>query len=116
MSFSLNRHAHATGDSLFYDASMRRTFEIYLGWLKTHPETTAHAVDPHTVYKYEGDFYGLLNMLDIAPELHWLVLRINDLTNPMDFPQDIGEILVPDYRVISRILQRHRAIIKKRRE
>lgn len=114
MGFSVLKHTHNDGDSIHYDPHLRRYFETYMAWLRNHSKSTVLAVDDHTAYKYEGDFYGLLAVMGVSHHLHWLVLRVNDLTNPMDFDQSITGITVPDPKVIQRIVQRYRSLIKKR--
>lgn len=114
MSFTLNQYAIQSGEAVFYDPKLRRVMETYMGWLRAHPDTRTQPVDAHMAYKYEGDFYGLLSVMDIAPEYHWVVLRVNGLTNPLYFPTEIGQILIPDSGVLRRIVQRFRAQNKKR--
>lgn len=115
MSLSILKHEVNSGSSIHYDAGMRRYLETYMGWLRDHERTVTLPVDPHQAYKYEGDFYGLLQVLKIPQDQHWLVMRVNDLTNPMDFPQDIQGVMVPDSDVIGRIVQRYRSLTKKQR-
>lgn len=113
MTLSINKLSHQSGEKIYYNAEMRRHFEIYMGWLRNHEGNEERPVDPHTLYKYEGDFYGLLKTMGISPELHWLVMRVNDFVNPMDVPMDIKAIVIPNLQAVGRIVQRYRSQTKK---
>jgi len=39
--------------------------------------------------------------------LHWLVMRMNDMTTPTEATKSIDHLLVPDFRTVERIRQSH---------
>jgi hypothetical protein len=95
------------GASVYYDESFRNVIEDHMTYLRTHPRTGMRVVEPGRAYKYEADFYGLLQFYNIPAALHWTVLRMNRLTSPSEFSLDIETILVPDPDVIEHLRSSH---------
>ena len=50
--------------------------------------------DPAVGYKYEGDLYGLLKILNVPNHLHYLTMRINGYDTPTEFKADRLNIYV----------------------
>lgn len=73
------------GDSVYYTAAWRLMIETHLLFLINHPYTVPQSIAAHDVYKYEGDLYGMLAKLNIAPQYHFAIMRMNGLTSPQDF-------------------------------
>lgn len=46
-------------------------------------------------YKFEGDFYGLLNEMKIDKRFHYAIMRVNNLSNSNDYKGDRDFITVP---------------------
>ena len=113
MAFSIGQLAAPMGNVQFYNPSFCRYLETYLPWLRTHPKTTQISIDPHDVYKYEGDLYGLLSKNGISHEAHWLVMRLNDLKSPADVPDELSFLSIPDFGLVSRIRQLYLVKAKK---
>jgi hypothetical protein len=113
MAFSIGKLAAPVGDNLFYNPSFCRYLETYLPFLRSHPKTVQITIDPHDVYKYEGDFYGLLSKNGIAHENHWLVMRVNDIKSPAAVPLELGMLWIPDLNLVSRIRQLYNTKSKK---
>jgi hypothetical protein len=47
-------------------------------------------------YKYQGDFYGILNLLEIPLAYHPITLRLNGFTDTGIYDTSITSILVPN--------------------
>jgi hypothetical protein len=108
MAFSINDLSLTPDHDLLYEQPFRRLLEAYLPWIRTHPSTTLIAVDPHHTYKYEGDFYGLLDALHIQKPLHWLVLRLNDYYRAGEVYPTLQWLAVPDPTLIEKLKQLYR--------
>ena len=44
---------------------------------------------------FYGDYYGLLTRLKVSPYMHWIVTRLNGLTDSMDYNSDSLMIYIP---------------------
>lgn len=54
-------------------------------------------------YKYESDFYGILNNLNIPIAYHPITLRLNGFTDTGLYNTDITSILVPNTTLLNQI-------------
>lgn len=54
-------------------------------------------------YKYAGDFYGILNSLNIPLQYHPIILRMNGISDTGLFDESITSILVPNTSTIDSI-------------
>lgn len=86
----------------YYSDSFRQELEDHLPLIKQQAIFTA--VDEGTAYRYEYNFYGLLNEFKVEIYNHWLTMRLMDFTNASDWTQDHRGFLLPNYRQIEQIL------------
>lgn len=95
------------GTTVYQDPKFCRFVEIYLDYLKNSSASVIRPIDSHSLYKYEGDFYGLLDSMGISGNLHWITLRMNDLTNPIYTTDTLKFILVPSQSTLDLLVQYH---------
>lgn len=57
----------------------------YLDWLAKGYEFEQKIVTSDVADSYRGNFFGLLNHLDISPSQYFFVMHINGIKNPYDF-------------------------------
>jgi hypothetical protein len=88
---NLAQDVHVLDNNLKYHIMI----ESHLTLLRNSEKAKSLQVSSHQNYKYEGDFFGLLDDHDIPKFLHQVVLRLNGYNNSTDFKGDIGFILVP---------------------
>lgn len=93
----------SAGPKVFYDNSFRVVLETHLHWLRTHPSTRSTMIDVGAGHKNQYDLYGLLVELAVPRELHWITMRLNDLTHPIQFNDEIEQLLIPDQGIISNL-------------
>ena len=93
------------GANIWYNDLFRKTLESHISFLINDSGTTQIIPDASVVYKYTGDYFGLLNIYGIAPYAHWLVMRMNGLTSPCDCDSNVLSILVPNMQTIDFIRQ-----------
>lgn len=111
----INRLMGNDGDSIYYSQRFRRYLETYMPYLRNHVDSEDLVIDHHDLYKFEGDFYGLLSKYNIERKYHWIVLRINDLLNPNEVPQHLEGIKIPNPSQISKIVQIYKTHLKNKR-
>ena len=112
MAMSINSLMNDEGPKIFYDADFRNVIEAHLRILREHPNTAVLDIEPQKAYKYEFDLYGLLLSLNIAPYYHWIVMRVNDLTTPIDFTHEMLRLILPAAGTIDSIRSTHTATYK----
>lgn len=100
------------GPSIYYNDAFRVVLEDHVSTLRNNSLTKVVTVPPHSAYKYEGDFYGLLSSLNIPPHYHWLVMRMTGFTSTLDATRGIQYVLVPETNTLERIRQSHMSKIK----
>lgn len=54
-------------------------------------------------YKYYGDFYGILNELNIPLKYHPIIMRMNGITDTGLYNPNITSILIPDFTAVDSI-------------
>ena len=101
-----------TGPEIYYDPGLHTVFESHMRYLKTLNDTRVVDVDPHDVYKYESDFYGLLSKMGYPNQFHWVIMRINDITNPTNLDANLTYLIIPSDAAMSKIQQLYTTVIK----
>lgn len=107
MAMTVNELARQSSDYYYQREEFRNIIEDHLQVLKHKGTKIPIPVSAYQESKYRGDFYGLLQNLQIPVELHWIVLRINGLHSPMDYQGTMIEIIGPDHNYIKLLLQRY---------
>lgn len=102
-----------TGAAIYYDPAFRRVLESHMGLLRNLTSTQLVAIEPNLAYKYEFDFYGLLQEKGVAEHLHWVIMRVNDMVDPRDFKAEMDRFLVPTAEVIDSIRKLHMTAASK---
>lgn len=88
---------------IYSNQGFRRMLEGYMNYFRNSVNTTPLPLDSHSVYKYEGDLYGLLSSVRVPAHLHWLVMRINNIDSPLDVKDDLTALLIPDTSDINKL-------------
>lgn len=101
----IDQHAYAEGPDIYYDADFRAAIEAHIDYLRTHEETKILYLEPHIVYRYEFDMYGLLLHYNIPPYLHWIILRMNNLYSMTNFPKDLSQLYYPSEGCVNIVRQ-----------
>lgn len=107
MTMPIHSLMRSSGPSVYYSAEFRRMIESHLLFLQTHPDNQLIALEPHMVYKYEHDLFGLLGELNVPPQYHWIIMRMNGFTNPIDLTQETETLLLPSLSLISNLQKVH---------
>jgi len=100
---SISRLMVPEGAALYYDPKFRAMLEDHMSWLLAQPENQLINVLDNHAYKYEGDLTGLLRQYAIQDEYHWLTMRANRMTSPMDYRADMKQLVVIDRRYVDQL-------------
>lgn len=101
----ISNYANDEGPMIYYNDDFRAIIESHVDFLKNHKDTRVLNLEPHIVYRYEFDMYGLLLHYKFQPYLHWIILRINDLYSMQSFPTTLSQLLIPNDGVINQMRQ-----------
>jgi hypothetical protein len=106
---SIDKQMPDDGPMVMYDETFRSVLEDHMSYLKRHPQTERVDIQNHIANKHHGDFIGVMQWYDIPPSLHWIVMRVNGFSSPMQYSSDMTTMLVPSNGIIDRIVKVHRA-------
>jgi hypothetical protein len=93
------------GLSDYYDPSFRNTLEAHLAFLRTSAQTYTIPVPAFSTVVYNQDLIGFLLESKIAPQLHWLVMRMNGFYSPYDFDARCTVLLIPQSKEVDILRQ-----------
>lgn len=82
-------------DAKFTSKQAIKTFDDHVEFIK-EKSTRLINVDGNTVSKWAGDFYGLLNVMGVNPNAHYITARINGLNSSNDDFSEFLSIRMPD--------------------
>ncbi len=94
---ALNIPQYPYGDTYFIEVVMRSYLDTLIS------NSTVVTLNNLDTYKYFGDFYGILNDLNIDPMYHPIILRMNGFSDPGLYDTKITSILMPNTSDIDQI-------------
>jgi hypothetical protein len=100
------------GASIFYNPAFRVVLEDHMTYFRGLSDNNLFPVTPHQVYKYRFDLGGLMLDLGIALQYHWIVMRVNNITDMTHVPPDLTVLVMPAQKNIDVIAQTHKTISK----
>ena len=103
MTLSIHKQQVNVGDPIYYTDAFRAMIEQHLTFLRQPDVSIAEKVDPSLIRQFDGDFYGLLQFLDIQTQYHWIVLRVNKFDNPLQFGRIVRDVYAPTHEFTLRI-------------
>lgn len=104
MKTSIETLARSTASDIFDDPVFKNIIEDHLTWLITHPTTISQPVTANLIEIYDFDWIGLLTNLNISPDLHHIVIRMNGGMSLTDIPVTLRTLLVPSYDLIQNFI------------
>jgi hypothetical protein len=99
------------GEDKFYDPAFRNVLEDHMTYLREQYSTLV-IINPDEAYQWRGDFFGLLDGRGYARKYHWIILRLNQYSSPVQFTEDTLAILVPNFTTIDQIAQANQVLPK----
>lgn len=86
---------HPVIEDAYHEPGFILIIETHLSQLRGSNGAKLLPVTEQQGYKYEGDFYGLLDDLKIDKKYHLIVLRVNDLLSSADYKGDLSHVVLP---------------------
>lgn len=93
------------GADVYYTPEFRDVLEDHMDYLRKHPATSTFLIKPELAYQWRGDLFGLLLKLNKPTYLHWVIMRMNNYTSPLQFKQDTLILMEPSAAVVDKIRQ-----------
>lgn len=95
------------GPDVYYSPEFRNVLEDHMTYLRTHPENSVVTIAPNIGYKYIGDLAGVLHHYNVPYHLHWVVMRMNNMTSPIDYRDTMLNLDTPSFTVVERLRTTH---------
>ncbi len=103
---------NVTDSAGYHEPAFRRVLEEHLNIIKNLDANRVVTVSPMQALRYKGDFYGLLNELDVPDYLKWITLRVNGFISPGDSHEQVAALTIVDQQYIRRLYNTHRTQMK----
>lgn len=100
-----------SGPDHYYDPRFHKIIEDNIAIIRTGVSTNTLALKTYHAELYKGQFYSLLTEYRIPVYLHWITLRLNNLTSPHDYAGSLT-ILLPDFTIVENLLNTFRTRYK----
>lgn len=97
-----------SGEDFYYDDPFSVFVETHLKHLREHELTTVSVVEPDNAYLWKNDLHGYLLSMKISYQFHFLIMRLNRMTSPLDFTENTEKLLIPDMAYVGRLITLHR--------
>lgn len=107
---SLQDTGQDPGADIYYRSDFRDMIETHLTYLLEDEGAESKIVDPQVAVRHEYDFLGLLSEMRIKPQYHWIVMRMNGLTNPTNYTSDMVNLIIPSTATIDRLRRMHTTV------
>lgn len=92
-----------SGEDVFYEDAFRNLLESYMPYFRRNKTIAQMSVSINQQLVFEGDFYGLLDELKISKKYHYIVMRLNNLTNSLNYKSSVPFIFLPDFQKIEQM-------------
>ena len=99
---TIDAYMDYSGDDYYYDETFLFIIQSYMPLIRSG-EVSSITPTNQQLYKYRGDFYGLLDELGVGKPYHYATLLLNNLRSSSDFNTGMAEILVPSTAFIDMI-------------
>jgi hypothetical protein len=99
----INNLLFSAGSSEYYTAAFRQVLEDHMAYLRTNQSTSTITIPAQVVWENEQDLFGFLQTQNIAPQYHWVVMRLNNFTSPFQFKKGITKLLIPAFMLLEQI-------------
>lgn len=113
MAMSINSKMIRDGAAVYYSPGWMRMIESHMAYLRQQSAGNVVSITPHQAYKYEADLFGLLHVLRVQSEYHWIVMRLNDMTSPNQLTSQHTSLILPDFAQIEKLLNVYQTTSKK---
>lgn len=98
----INNLASSTNVLALFEDGFRVWYQSFIPYMNVS-NIVPIQIKPHIAFKYEGDFYGLLDELGIPKHHHYFAMLQNKLTHPGDYDGIVDTIYLPDMTFIDQL-------------
>lgn len=98
-----------TNTAVYFDSKFKQLIEDHIELICSDEHSSEITVSNVDAAVYHGDFNGLLLANGVEHNLHWIIMRMNGLTSPMQYTSDNTTIRLPDISYINILVNRFRA-------
>lgn len=87
-------------DNIYFNEDFLIALKSYIPYLKRSTAITYETPTNNILYKYQGDFYGLLDYMGYSKQYFFCILLFNGLRSSTDFKSDMTTVAIPDLNEI----------------
>ncbi len=91
-----------SASSLYFKEDFMAFLEQHLTYIKNQGMTLATLTQTNA-YKHEGNFYGILNELNIPIQYHFITMRANNLLNSSLYDGNDINIYIPNFEIVEQL-------------
>lgn len=92
------------GDERYHDTGFVKLLQDHKQYIKDHEGTNVVPLEPAFSYKWKGDFFGMLNELNVRPQYYRVHLLVNDLASPSDWDGETDIVVNVSSNLIDSLL------------
>lgn len=107
--FTIQSALRSSGNSIYYEKEFRKVIEDHIQWLLERSKGRVMTVPKTNLVKHKNDLTGFLNEMNISPDQHWAIMRINGMTSTYDFDGTVTELIIPDTNTLEDLRRRYMA-------
>jgi len=89
-------------ETFYFEKDFLNVLESHLTHLRSG-NIQVKTIENHLLDKYQGDFYGLLDELNIPKQHHYVVMRVNGFDNSDNYRSTMTAIIIPDLTEVESI-------------
>lgn len=93
------------GADIYYQKGFLDVLESYMDYFRNLNNLTTIVVTVEDKAIYKGDFFGYLTKMKVSNNLHWVIMRLNNMYSPFEFNEETNIINIPPSDEIDRIRQ-----------
>ena len=88
----------------FFHPDFNQVLDSHIEFLKVNGNPSTKVIPSESRGLFIGDFYALLEVLEIPPKYHRLVMNMNGFTSPTKYNNQLNSVFVPDLSLVDKIL------------
>jgi hypothetical protein len=99
----INNLLFSPGPAEYYTDAFRQVLEDHMAYLRTNQSTTTITIPAQKIWENEQDLFGFFQTQNIAPQYHWVNMRLNNFTSPNQFKKGVKALLIASPLLLEQI-------------
>lgn len=91
-----------TTNNIYYREDFMAFLEQHLGYIEQQGVTLVTITETNA-YKHEGNFYGILDELNIPNDFHYITMRINGFRNSNHYDGNDVNLKIPNFSIVEQL-------------